>query len=753
MVIPVSQRYPFRGWLPCFLVVIGLAFAFNSVQAEDAEGFIGSQVCAGCHEQAYQNWLGSHHDLAMQAATVQTVLGDFDDREFTHFGNTSTFYRDGERFMVRTDGADGHMQDFEISYTFGVEPLQQYLIEIDGGRLQALGIAWDSRSKADGGQRWFHLYPDEAIPHDDILHWTHASQNWNTQCADCHSTGLRKNYDPKTREFATTWTEVNVACEACHGPGVDHQIWATRAEGWKNFESSRGLQVLLDERSDAHWRFDVDASIARRSQPRESAREIETCARCHSRRSVISDFYQHGDPLLDHYLPALLNDGLYFADGQIDDEVYVYGSYLQSKMNAAGVTCSDCHEPHSLSLRAPGNAVCLQCHQAERYDVSEHHFHPPETPGASCAECHMPTRTYMVVDPRHDHSMRIPRPDLSVTLGTPNACNNCHREQTPEWAEQQVNTWYGDSLAGYQRYAPAFAAARRAQASATTLAGLVLDSETPNIARATALSHIGSVLDNSTVDVISAGLADDDATVRVATLGALVSVPPGLRVQLAFPMLRDPVRAVRIEAARVLASIPIGELPSEQRRPLFAAGKEYVAAQLANAERPEAQTNLGNYYAGRGERLPAIEAYKTAIEIAPYYLPAYINLADFYRRLGQENDALDLLQRAVAGNPGSAAAHHSLGLSLVRLKRYDAALDQLARAANLDPGDAGFAYVYAIALNSLGRPEQAVETLKAALQRHPGNREILSALVSILRDSGDRDGANQYAKRLRELSQ
>ncbi|MCP4769005.1 MAG: tetratricopeptide repeat protein [Gammaproteobacteria bacterium] len=724
---------------------------YNHALAAGDSGYIGSKTCADCHRAEYDNWQGSHHDLAMQPANSKTVLGDFDKAEFVHFGVTSTFYREGDRFLVRTDGANGSLRDFEISYTFGVDPLQQYLIEIPGGRLQALSIAWDARPQSVGGQRWFHLYPGEQIPHDDLLHWTQPSQNWNNMCAECHSTGLQKNYDAEKRSFDTTWAEVNVTCEACHGPGADHQVWAERGEGWQQLQASRGLAVMLDERRGVHWKIDAGASIARRSQPRESAREIETCARCHSRRSAVSSDYRHGEPLLDHYLPALLSEGLYHADGQIDDEVYVYGSFLQSKMNAVGVTCSDCHEAHSLALRAPANGVCLQCHQADRYDVSTHHFHESDSPGASCAECHMPTRDYMVVDPRHDHSMRIPRPDLSVTLGMPNACNNCHSEQSADWAAGLVGKWYGDSEPGYQQYAEILSAARRGAASGDALAALIRNPATPAIARATALSRIGPYLSNQTLDVLRMGLADEDPTMRVAALTAVENLPMQMQVQFAFPMLQDEVLLVRMEASRILAPIPVGDLPVEQRRLLADAGREYVAAQLANAERPEAQTNLGNYYAAQGERKPALAAYQTALELAPYYLPAYINLADFYRRLGSEDDALELLQRAARQNPDAGAVHHALGLTLVRMRRYPEALAELELAAELEPGDASFVYVYAVGLNSLGESQQAIQTLQDALLLHPRNREILTALVSFLRDGGDADGAQRYAEQLRAL--
>jgi cytochrome c553 len=362
----------------------------------------------------------------MQPASGETVLGDFDNASLNQFGVTSSFYMKDGKFMVRTEGTDGKLQDYEIKYTFGVEPLQQYLIDFPGGRMQALSLAWDSRTKERGGQRWFHLYPDEKINHDDELHWTQPSQNWNSMCAECHSTRLEKNYDPLNKAFDTCWSEIDVSCEACHGPGSEHVSWAEQKPGWKKLEASKGLSILLDERKGVHWKIDTKTGNATRSEARNSNNEIEMCARCHARRSPISDGYVHGEPLLDHYLPRLLDEGMYHADGQIDDEVYVYGSFVQSKMFHAGVTCSDCHEPHSLKLRAPGNGVCLQCHTAKKYDAESHYFHKLGSTGASCAECHMPPKKFMVIDPRHDHSIRIPRPDLSVELGTPNACNNCH---------------------------------------------------------------------------------------------------------------------------------------------------------------------------------------------------------------------------------------------------------------------------------------------------------------------------------------
>jgi len=512
------------------VLVTGILLASLSMLAAAAgtgPAFVGRQVCAECHADQNRLWQGSHHDLAMQVASEQTVLGDFDNATFTNFGVTSRFFRHGDSYRVQTDGPDGKLHDYEVKYTFGVTPLQQYLIEFPGGRLQALSVAWDSRPEAEGGQRWFHLYPDEKIAHDDELHWTAISQNWNSRCAECHSTHLQKNYDPQSRTFNTRWSEIDVSCEACHGPGSEHIAWARRKPAQQAGDKNRGLTLLLDEREGVSWRIAPGSDHAQRSKARDTDHEIEMCARCHSRRSPISKNYIHGEPLLDHYLPSLLEEGMYFADGQIQDEVYVYGSFIQSRMYHAGVTCSDCHEPHSLKLRKPGNGVCLQCHLAAKYDRIGHHHHKSDTAGARCAECHMPTRTYMGVDVRRDHSLRIPRPDLSDRLGTPNACLHCHKNQDTVWAVQQTERWYGHQPVGFQRFAGALAAARNGEPSAgTALQHLVQDTATPDIARATAIAALGEYLTPEALAVFQMALTDRNALVRASAAGAR---RPGIR--------------------------------------------------------------------------------------------------------------------------------------------------------------------------------------------------------------------------------
>jgi predicted CXXCH cytochrome family protein len=687
----------------------------------------------------------------MAEATEQTVLGDFGDKRFTHFGVTSRFFRRDDRIFVNTEGPDGALHDYEIRYTFGWMPLQQYLIELPGGRLQALSIAWDSRPKEQGGQKWFHLYANERIAPGDELFWTKPSQNWNYMCAECHSTDLRKNYRPDGDRYETGWAEINVACEACHGPGARHVAWAAK-EPRDAADGSKGLVVRLGNVDGAGWVMDGERGIAKRTLPRATQAQLETCARCHSRRSMLHEPYAHGRPIGDTHRVSLLEDRLYFVDGQIQDEVYEYASFLQSRMHRAGVTCSDCHDPHSLRLRAPGNALCVSCHLASKYDVPTHHHLQGGSPGAQCVECHAPTRLYMVIDARRDHSFRLPRPDLSARLGTPDACTGCHKDKTSAWAADAIVAWYGpDRRDGAERRAQALQAGRSGAATAEEqLAALVGDPAQAGIVRATALATLREVATPSSLMTVQRAIGDADPLVRRAAAEFLDALEPARRHQLGAALLNDPVRDVRIEAGLALAGVPRQALSPEQALLLDKAVADYEAAQRANAERPESDLNLGLLYVALASPDRAEAAYRSAIRKDPTFVPAYVNLADLLRAQGRSSEAV--LREGVAAAPRAAALHYALGLALVREQRLRDAAAALQRAAELAPDNARFGYVYAVAVKETEGTARAVEVLRSQLLRHPENRDLLVALVTYSREAGDTAAARDYADRLVRLA-
>lgn len=713
-----------------------------------APTFVGSATCGQCHKTEQSDWQGSHHAVAMQAASEASVLGRFDGATFEKDGVKSQFFKRDGKFWVHTDGPDGKLADFEIAYTFGVAPLQQYLIALPAGRLQALGIAWDARPASDGGQRWFHLYPDRKLVAGDPLHWTGIDQNWNYQCAWCHSTNLQKNYDSASRAFHTHWSEISVGCEACHGPASNHIAWAGKDPNSR--DSTHGFAWTFDERAKASWPM-AESGQAVRSTPRATNKEIEVCAGCHSRRQQFSSNAQSVARYFDAFRPSLLESGLYYDDGQQREEVYNYASFLQSKMYGAGVTCSDCHNPHSGKLKLAGNEVCSQCHSAARFDQQSHHHHASGST-AQCVNCHMPTTTYMGVHARHDHSMRIPRPDRTEAIATPNACSQCHGEKNAAWAADAIRSWRAAPSPGAQGFAEAFALAdKNGPGDRAALMRIAEDKAQSSIARASALERLARIPNQVALDLAAALLANDDASVRRSAVAVIANGDAATRRERLAPLLHDSTRLVRMEAARALAGEAEADMSAGDRDAFAAALVEYVSAQLFNAERPEAHENLGSLYVERGKPEDARTEFRKAIEIDPTFHPATISLAELTRAGGDESGAEAILRKALGSNPRSGALVHSLGLSLIRQKRIPEALEKLTQATEFEPAEPRFAYVLAVALHDTGQAPKAIDTLKALLEKHPNDRNALMALVSYEMEAGDRTSAASRARLLSRL--
>lgn len=719
--------------------------------------FVGSQTCAQCHTAEHQAWRGSHHALAMQTATRATVLAPFRGETYTEAGVTTRFSQRDGRYYVHTEGADGRLQEFEVTHALGLSPLQQYLIPLPGGRMQALTIAWDARPRAQGGQRWFHLHAGQNLRAGDELHWTGRQNNWNFMCAECHTTQFKKNFDAQTRVYRSTWSEMNVACESCHGPGSGHVGWAGLSGPERLSDTHKGLALWLGERQQARWTIDPATGNARRSQPPSARRqEVEMCARCHAHRSQIGDDYVHGKPLLDTHTPSLIEKDLYWKDGQMKAEVYNHASFQQSRMYEKGVTCSDCHQPHTLKLRAPGHQTCLQCHAAAKYEAPTHHHHKIGSTGASCIACHMPTTTYMSIDPRHDHSLRVPRPDLSLAAGTPNACTQCHTDRPVSWAARWALQWYPGLPRRTAPLADALLAGERGDPQTLALLFQVLaDPQSSPISRATALSRTLPSLSPAQLVQMREQLSDPDPLLRKTAADALASAPLEQRTPWLRPLLADPVKGVRLAAVRWLAGAPVKDWSAEEQARWAATVREYIAVQEFNADRPEAYNNLGTFLADLGDWPRAEAALKQAIALAPELAASRLNLADIYQRQGQgqgqEERAQALIREAISQHPRDAAAHHALGLSLLRQQRHAAALDSLRHARELAPDQVSYGYVYAIALESQGRRRQAIQVLEQTRTAQPLDRAILQALHSFCRREGDSICAQRHAAQLAQL--
>jgi predicted CXXCH cytochrome family protein len=731
------ERWERAGLIALAVVVLAIPLSLlrpartgpGAGAAGGTPAFVGSASCEECHKAAFAKWRGSHHERAMDLASDKTVLGDFADATFTHRGVSSRFYRRGGKFYVYTEGPDGKPGEFEIAYTFGWKPLQQYLVPFPGGRLQCLTIAWDTERK-----RWFHLYPDQDIPASDWLHWTRNAQNWNGMCAECHSTNLKKGYDAEKEAFNTTWSDINVGCEACHGPGSRHVAWARVPAMARPALADQGLVVPTSGITGAQL--------------------VELCAPCHSRRAELGDYDHSGRLLMDHMLPSLLTEGLYFADGQQQDEVYNYASFLQSKMYARGVKCSDCHDSHSLKLKKDGNEVCLQCHVREVFDSSEHHFHkklvdgkPSE--GALCARCHMPKRPYMVVDPRSDHSFRRPRPDLTAEIGTPNACSQsgCHADKPLSYSLNAYRKWYGQARRPH--FGTTFAAARAGKPEAAEeLLRLVDNTLQPAIVRATALSLLERYPGEASTKVLRRALLSEEPLLRHVAASGLAVPDARERVSLLAPLLADPVKAVRLDAVSALAGVPRELLKPYQREAFDAALAEYRTAMAYSLDFSSSGMNLGNLYTNLGKPAEAEKYYRLALKIDDLFFPAKMNLAVLLSGQGRGAEAEKLLREVVASYPDNGDARYSLGLLLVEVGKADEAVAHMRRAASLMPRNARARYNLGLLLDQLGHGDEAEPFLAGALSLEPANPEFLHALAGFQLKRGRPREALALAERL-----
>lgn len=643
--------------------------------------FVGSEQCINCHQAEFEQWQGSHHQLAMQEADSSSVLGDFSGVVVPYFDTQTTFFQRDGRYFVRIQNAAGKNEEYEITYTFGVAPLQQYLVATEGGRQQALQFLWDARAESDGGQRWYHLYPDEYIGPDDQLHWTGRYFNWNGMCAECHSTNVQLGYDIDTDSFDTSYDEISVGCEACHGPASRHVIQARQA----SFDENYGLPVNLDDRGASVWVMNATTGIAERSGPNARHQQPESCGRCHARRRVIASNYEYGVPLTDTHMPSLLDEGLYHADGRILDEVYVYGSFVQSKMYAAGVTCTDCHNPHSGELHAGSNPndICAQCHMPAKFASPNH----SKQQVGDCVSCHMQAKTYMGIDDRRDHSFRLPQAGQSEG-----------------------------------HYGAIIAAGRTGGANAKLAAGIG-NSTFPAIARATMLTLLEPLQDTAAETTLLDQLNDPDPLIRIAALRALRQQPAELAMRSGSHLLFDPVLGVRIEAAATYAGYR-DILPFEAARAFTAAADEFRESLRTSSFMPSDTLRLAQFESAMGRDDIAARLYEYSNRRGPNIAAVQYSYALHLVRSGEHARALTHLQRAADLEPENRQFVYTYGVALNSLGDSERALGVLRKARRQFPDDLDIGWALATIHRDRGEVRAALDVAERLMQEHSSDPRV-----------------------------
>jgi predicted CXXCH cytochrome family protein len=679
--------------------------------------YVGSKTCIECHTEQYTNWKGSHHELAMQIANDATVLGDFNNVEANIDGVNYFFYKENDQFFVRIKEIDDSEKVHKIGYTFGVVPLQQYMVDFDKGRKQVLRVTWDVLKK-----EWYHQYKGDSIQPDDWLHWTQGAQNWNTMCAECHSTNLEKNYDLETDSYRTTYDEINVACESCHGPAKHHNEWAARDSTGTNFYILRG------------------------SNQNE---QLNQCTICHARRTKLTPNLVPGEQFENQYLVQNITNNFYHGDGQIREEDYVLGSFMQSKMYDQGVMCSSCHDPHSLKLKFEGNKLCLQCHVTAKYETKSHHFHEENTEASLCINCHMTGEIYMGNDFRRDHSFRIPRPDQSEKFGTPNACIQCHSDKTNSWASNSVKGWYGNERPAYFSDELLLSANSNLNSEERgKLEEFIIDYKKPAIARATVIENLQFTTQNDYQVLISV-LSDSSAIVRYHALLKFRTLSPQIRTSIALNHLKDSIKLVRIGAAQLVIGIDENSFGAANKIDLNNSLEDLETMLFTNADFSIGRMHLGDYYYQKGNFNKAITQYKMALKKDRLLTPVYSNLATTYSMLNDYASANKTLDEWIALEPKAGRPHYLKGLLYFETERPSEAISELKLAIKLDPNDTRSMYNIATYYFQDKKDLNLAESyIKMALKIEATNLDYKYLLALIYRDQGNTAASQKIMQEL-----
>jgi predicted CXXCH cytochrome family protein len=694
--------------------------ASAAVAAKPEAKPVRSTECRSCHEEIFKTWSGSDHALALRPVEAKADADAFTPpQDFSQHGiDYHVAWKDGKPEVTEKRGSDP-ARPYTADFALGFRPLRQYVVPVGDGRYQVAELAFDPAKK-----EWFNVFDDERRRPGEWGHWRGRGMNWNSMCAHCHTTDFHKNYDAARDTYASKWIEDGVGCVQCHGDlAADH----------------------TDPKRKPAAPHAPTAADLKRAQ--------ETCAPCHARNELLTGMLHPGGAYNDYQRLTLpLEASVFYPDGQVRDEDFNYTSLLTSRMGGkAGVTCLDCHEPHSgrTLLPASDNTLCMRCHgapgpmKAPVIDALAHSHHKPGSTGNQCINCHMPTTTYMQRDPRHDHGFLKPDPLLTKELGIPNACNRCHTDQNTDWAIKFANDWYGPKLESRQRERARAVAAAQAGAhdAAGKLISLAASEEVPAW-RATLLLLARNAVtsDPRVIPAARTALADADPLVRSAAVQVLGNVPA--EAASIRPLLNDPVRLVRLDAAWVLST----ELPENS-----AIRKELDAYLAVSADQPTGRLRIAQDLFNRGRAAEAEAPLRKAADWDPNSAGIYDALGIVLNDAGKPAEAAAALWRAAQLNPADAGPAFNAALAFAGAGRLPDAELALRETLRRDPRHDRAQYNLGLLLNQTGRVSEALAAIEAAEKLAPRVADYPYARATILYQRGDRDGALAAARRAVEL--
>jgi tetratricopeptide (TPR) repeat protein len=654
----IGARIRSSGWINAGVLFFATLSNFASAGPDHFAAYAGSESCKECHKTEYNLWRQSHHGLAERPLEPDVDKAAFSPSRIIRSGpQISTARPQNGEFQIVTSGFNTNVAPYKVERVIGCDPVEQFLTASVNGRMQVQEISYNPESN-----QWFDVYAGENRQPGEWGHWTGRGMNWNSECAECHNTDLKKNYDVATDSYHTAMAEMSVGCEACHGPLKAHVEWQK-----------------------ANPKARPDPTIPKFA----ISQIIDTCGSCHAREQDLTGNFNAGDSFFDHYtLEMLDNAQRWYADGQVKDEDYEFTSFLSSKMHQAGVTCLDCHNPHS-GKTLEGNALCMRCHKgnfpkAPAISIAEHTHHAPASAGNLCVNCHMPITVYMQEHPRRDHGFTIPDPLLTKQFNIPNACNRCHTDENADWALKYVGQWYGDKMNRPTRErAQWIAAAENGDTNASGyLMAMLTDTNQGPYWQAVAVNFLGQWTEDPEMKAaLLAQLKAKSPLIRERVVRSLEPIAGDTEVQPALQaMLSDPSRNVRVTAAWALR----GTLDMQGQ-----AGRELQQEIDLDSDQPSGQFQEAMLLLARQQPAPALAHLKKATAWDPLSPPFLCAQAEVQDQLGQLDNALKTLDQAEAAVPDDPHIPYIRAVILEGHGRYDEARTAARRAlkiqANFQP--------------------------------------------------------------------
>jgi len=700
---------------------------------ETADSFSGSESCIECHERFYELWATSYHGKAMMPVDARFMAkeGVPPSGEFSLEGKTyQVMWKDSSMVMVEKSG--GGTKNYDIAWSLGGKNVFCFLTPMDKGRLQTIPLAYDVNRKA-----WFN-YPESAVRHfvedidDEPLPWKDRMYTFNTGCYNCHVSQLSTNFDLATETYHTTWREAGINCETCHGPSAEHVRVCREA---KEGEVPEDLKI-------------ISTKVFTPEQHNAS------CAPCHARMYPVTASYMPGDRFYDNYGVATFEDPDFYPDGRDLGETYTQTGWMMNKCkDAGGLHCVSCHTSSGRTRYMGGqsNQQCMPCHQENVENVAAHSRHPEGSPGAVCVNCHVPKREFVGHFIRSDHSFRPPMPEATIRFGSPNACNMCHQDKTPEWANQIVKKRENKNY----------------QEKTLYWAQLIKEAREENWANIDKIFQViktdkyGEVVTNSLVriltnfpeeskwDVLLTALENSSPLVRAsAATGLAGNISDSVRTAL-LRAASDEYRLVRVSSALSLAAFPPESFSVMGKEILSKATEEYKQSLLARPDDWSAHYNMGIFYQNRGEITQALESYETSARLYPEAIMPLVNSSVLYSYLGNPSKAEENLRLAASHAPESEAANLNLGLLLAENGEIPEAKEALAKVLDINPGQAVAAYNLSV-ISSETDLEEAVSYAKMAAKAAPEEPKYAYTLAFFQNQAGQEDEAISTLKKVIE---